>query len=516
MKSDLKRIQRLYGEDFAKRFCRPFFSHLIEREDFSFADFLVSIISPTKFFYEDVVKSGRTEKLKNALFGVLNTTKSQTVDIQETPEELMKKAGYTLYECKTNSDIHKFKKYYAKNEELCTFGDEKRIKTHIVFWAVKDNVDEIKRENFVHPRRQDEYGTSVISIQFTRGIESTLSIKNRYNHAVEHCDATFSNDLENIQAGLTDSFKKYYGIQLVNGGKAFDIPGYVVDVNGVYHKYNYEIENIHYCADNTIIVNGKPHHFDPSRYIIADYYIFDRKNKTIELLKNSGIEDSFVHQFDAIKKIEVENVGEFKCVNVFTGNDKPVEIILNKYNQIVKLTNNNIKELGNGFMQYNSAIKELTLNNVQRIRDEFLMDNTTLEKLNIQNVVEIGDRALSSNLELKELILKKAETLGVNFLISNTILESLECPKLRSVGAQFLFSNKRLTKLYFPKLIKINTGFIKSNDNILEFKAPLLDKSKYGSYLNSKFLEATKDGLLSRIIQRLPKISMKEDILDLF
>ena len=32
-------------------------------------------------------------------------------------------AGYILYECKTDADIQKFKKYYKKDEELCTFGD---------------------------------------------------------------------------------------------------------------------------------------------------------------------------------------------------------------------------------------------------------------------------------------------------------------------------------------------------------------------------------------------------------
>ena len=38
-------------------------------------------------------------------------------------------------------------------------------------------MDEIKREDFTEPMRQDKYGTSVISIQFTRGDINTLSIK---------------------------------------------------------------------------------------------------------------------------------------------------------------------------------------------------------------------------------------------------------------------------------------------------------------------------------------------------
>ena len=84
----------------------------------------------------------------------------------------MDEAGYKLYRCETYEDILAFKPYYYQkysekesiNELLCTFNDAKRIETHYVFFAVKKNVDEIKRENFKKPEREDEYGTSVISI----------------------------------------------------------------------------------------------------------------------------------------------------------------------------------------------------------------------------------------------------------------------------------------------------------------------------------------------------------------
>lgn len=82
-----------------------------------------------------------------------------------------------------------------------------------VFFAIKTNVDSIQRKHFLNPERQDEYGTSVISIQFTKDESCTLSIKNRYNHRVINCDATFSNNLDNIIPGLTRSFEKYYGLK---------------------------------------------------------------------------------------------------------------------------------------------------------------------------------------------------------------------------------------------------------------------------------------------------------------
>lgn len=89
----------------------------------------------------------------------------------------------------------------------------------LCFFAVKKNADEIKRENFTNPQRQDEYGTSVISIQFSKGTINDLSIKNRYNHSVNNPDATFSNNLENIKPGLTNSFEQHYGLNICQQSK---------------------------------------------------------------------------------------------------------------------------------------------------------------------------------------------------------------------------------------------------------------------------------------------------------
>ena len=50
-----------------------------------------------------------------------------------TVKEILAEKSYTLYECKTNEDIQKFRKYYAKGEELCTFRDPSRINNHFIF-----------------------------------------------------------------------------------------------------------------------------------------------------------------------------------------------------------------------------------------------------------------------------------------------------------------------------------------------------------------------------------------------
>ena len=134
----------------------------------------------------------------------------------KTPQELLSEAGYELEICETEDDIQKYKRYYAPGEELCTFSGG-RLESCYVFFAIKKNIDQIRREDFPRTQhddppasREDEYGTSVISIQFGRST-NVLSIKNRYNHTVTNPDATFSNNLENIIPGLTDSFQRTYG-----------------------------------------------------------------------------------------------------------------------------------------------------------------------------------------------------------------------------------------------------------------------------------------------------------------
>lgn len=201
---DLIKIKNKYGEEMM-HFARKNFSSILEQPGLLFRLFETNF-DYSKYLYDDIVKYNLTENFKNYIYSMANI-KVKLKSITKTPNELLNSVGYDLYECKTEEDIQAFKKYYANNEALCTFyGD--RLKECYVFFAVKKNVDEIKRENFPYPRREDEYGTSVISIQFLRGKYNTLSIKNRYNDKVFNPDATFSNNLENIVPGLTHAFKK--------------------------------------------------------------------------------------------------------------------------------------------------------------------------------------------------------------------------------------------------------------------------------------------------------------------
>ena len=172
MTNDLKIIKKLYGEAMM-RFCRDYFSTILE-ESGLLPEIMQKSFAPSHMLYDDLVGLNILDIFKGYIYDVFFIKKNEAKREEiSTPEELMKQAGYILYECKSEDDIQEFKKYYAKGEELCTFRGG-RLNSCYVFFAIKENIDEIKREDFTKLARQDEYGTSVISIQFSRDSSHTL------------------------------------------------------------------------------------------------------------------------------------------------------------------------------------------------------------------------------------------------------------------------------------------------------------------------------------------------------
>lgn len=145
MNYDLKVIKKKFGENMMK-LSRELFPTLLEEKGLLSGIFLDNF-NPSKTLYDDIKKEHLEKEFKMFIYGFLN--KDEVIEnSKKTPKELFEEEGYDFYECKTEEDIQKFKKYYARGEELCTFKD-KRLNKCYVFFAVKKNVDEIKREDFV-------------------------------------------------------------------------------------------------------------------------------------------------------------------------------------------------------------------------------------------------------------------------------------------------------------------------------------------------------------------------------
>lgn len=395
MNEDLKIIKKKYGEKMMK-LCRESFPTLLESEGL-LSQLMLEHFDPSHVLYEDIISDELEDEFKDFIYSLIELKKIKKV-VNKNSKELLEEAGYDLYECRTEEEIQNFRKYYQTNEMLCTF-EENRLSRCYVFFAVKKSVDDIRREDFKNPQREDLYGTSVISIQFTKNETHTLSIKNRYNHTVNNPDATFRNNLDNIIEGLTESFSRDYGMIQTNPSNDFEIPNYVRANDGRYYKYNYEINNIYYCTNNVIIDNFEAMKLEHNR-LLLDYFILDLQDKIISLYDDT-ISDCFPGGLKEIQQIWIIKEKESKKIIIKT-NQEDIIIEIDNDNKIIKYQNDNIEEIKNNFLIYNESLIKIDLPNVTIIGDNFLYFNESLREINLPNVVEIGDCFLYYNKSLKE------------------------------------------------------------------------------------------------------------------
>ena len=462
MIDDLKVIRKKYGEKMY-HFCRESFPTLLE-EPGKLSKLLSDNFHESHSLFDDIVANGKESEFKNFIYSLVDVENNNELVMIKTPEELMSSAGYVLVECYNEGDIQAFRKYYARREELCTFKGG-RLNRCRVFFAVKKNVSDIKREDFKNPTRQDEYGTSVISIQFTKDGTNTLSIKNRYNHTVNNPDATFSNNLDNIIPGLTASFEKHKDIVQKYKSNRFEIKGYVRANDGKYYKYNYEINNVYYCPDNIIIDNFNVKRYDKSRYLIIDYFIIDLSNKSIRLY-DKKLSDSFCDVIKDINKIEIDNIDSGKKITILGDNNKSLEIITDKDGKIISLKMNKIYDIGDKFLSYNTSLQKFTAENLTEVGDWFLSCNNTLQELYLPNLTKVGNGFLCFNTSLQKFTAENLTEVGSYFLWCNNTLQELYLPNLKIVGHDFLRRNKTLQKFTAENLIKVGDWFLNNNHKL--------------------------------------------------
>ena len=504
--NELKKIKKMYGEKFMK-LCREFFPTILEHQGLLTKILTSSFSTNSRTLNEDIRQFGLEEELKNFVYSKVNVEKEKPEIIEEkTPYELLEEAGYDLYECNSEEDIQSFKKYYKSGEELCTFNGN-RLDRCVVFWAVRKNVDEIKREDFESPIREDEYGTSVMSIQFSREKNSTVSIKNRYNHRVNNPDATYGNDLDRIIPGLTQSFEKLLserGMELNSDNiELFEIPSYIVAGDGKYYKYNMEINGIYYCPGNVIIDQGRVIQLESEKQVLMDYFILDKEKKTLSLY-DSNISDSFVDGFENIEKIEMRRDDEKekgrRVITIKKENcDSPIIIEINKDNGIVEYEDINLTEVGHHFLFENSVLNRLEVPNLKSVGINFLCQNLALSQLEVPNLKRVGRSFLSSNKVLSYLKVPSLESTGGYFLSWNYGLSQLNVPNLESTGVDFLRWNHGLSQLEAPNLKKVGQNFLEYNKGLYQLSLPELEE------VGDNFLK-NNEGMNELILPKLVKV----------
>lgn len=471
--SDLKYIKKHYGEHFAK-LCRECFPTILE-----YPGMLTDIIS-NKFdevssLYNDILPN--KDAFRTYILNVFASRikQNQGIETEKTPQQLLEDAGYILYpECKTEQDIQSYFKYYAYGEELCTFLGG-RLNTCRVWFAIKKDVAKIKRENFTNPQRQDEYGTSVISIQFTKGNSCTLSIKNRYNHKVANPDATFGNNLDNIVPGLTDAFKKEFNLNVdISSNKDFFIDGYVTASNGKIFKKILKIDNMIFCENNYIIYdNGEIENFDKAQYLLVENYLFDFSKKTIFKMDVPRSNDSFLNSIGTIKDMKVTVDKDKRKVIIITPKiGENITIVVDRANHFVEYHNSNVKGIGNEFLMHNSRMEVFDVPNVENIGNFCLYRNIPLKTLCAKNVKHIGSQFLEFNESLTEIDLPELNMVENDFIAFNKSISQVNLPKLQYIGSRFLKDNDSLKVVFLPSAKLIGYNFLFNNKTIKELYLP--------------------------------------------
>lgn len=232
----------------------------------------------------------------------------------KNPLQLLSDAGYEAFVVKTEQQKNSIEKYYRPNERLCTFGDPERHINYYMIHAIKKEVlgdDKLSPKKWHiqpsdKPERQDEYGTSVISIQIARS-GGFISIKNRYNHTIANPDATFGNNPDNIIPGLSDALKKYFHVEFNTTNS--QLPDNFRMVNDQLVRFNYETNNIYFGPDyyfsGSTITKLKD---DGSQLLFYDGFILNMAHDNSQIISVAGADSEMCYALNKYihgKKIKV-------------------------------------------------------------------------------------------------------------------------------------------------------------------------------------------------------------------
>ena len=502
---------------------------------------------------------------------IYKTQKQSDVHTDKNPLELLSEAGYDAFVVKTEEQKNSIKKYFRYGEALCTFGDATRHENYYMIHAVKRGADKIKPAQ--KPQRDDEYGTSVISIQIAKS-GGFISIKNRYNHTVDNPDATFNNNPDEIIPGLSESLKKYFDVDF-NVSHA-PMPHNYRMVNDQLVRYNCEINNIYFGPDY-YFSGSEITKLNTDYELMLDCFILNIKTGEISDIAqehkfftqhrylDTGIQvscgtDSASTILNIVcfgKKITVQKNPQNKTERKIFADDKHI-ITVNNKGDIVELNLPGIKFLYDGFLHNNHTLRkfsapdcEVIANNclvnaqieklyipaAKKVGDYFCFhNNQNLSELYAQKVQEFGDYCFSHtptnqplnfpnlkktgesfflrNENAPEIYMPNVEYFGRNCLLFNKVIQVVEFPKLRETDGYFMGNVENLKSLSVPELRVAGDGFLANNNSVKFLNAPKLElPGQYFLQDNTTLIELNApnvyDAASNKYIKRLKLVIAK-------
>ena len=466
-KSIFEQIKKQNGEHFAKTI-RGYHSGIFE---------IPHIVEILKYSGNDA------EPLLPYLMSLKKFSIMEQTEYKE-PLELLDEAGYFAYYVTNLKDQNAIQKYYRPDEELCTFYDPNRYIKCIIINAIKKNVRDFNRADFKgHEEREDDYATSVLSIQIPRE-GGRIRILNRYNHTVENSDNTFDGNPDKIIPGLAAALLQKFKIDFTV--KEAKLPDGFVILDDKIFRYQTERGNT-YIGQGYYVQNQTLHLLDPNTEIMLDHYVFNiQTGKLTNLFREYCMPDSFPAVFQSeIQGKTLQLTQNKDHGHTLWANGQP--ILTEKDGNIVSFTTQ-VKRLdGRAFMQYSQHLHTLNAPNLTNLPDGTLFENTDLEILNTPNLKEIGNSVLTHNTEMRTLNMPFVKTIGDSFLENNIFLYQFSAPNVVQIGDYFLNGNKFLRQLDFPNLIHVGSDFIPHNQILRLFNAPKLQDA-YDSFLSKSIL----------------------------
>lgn len=479
---DLKYLKMHYGEEFA-HLCRSLFPTILKHEG-KLASIIESKFAHSKFLAKDL--RGMEKEFKDFIYEIYEKDYKKAIfklKNKKTPEELMDEAGYILYpECKTEEDIQNFRKYWYREDgkhieykggnpqrisgdELCTF-DGGRLDTCRVWFAIKKDIDKIKREDY-KVQKENEYDLSALSIQFDKFGIPNLSIKGRYNHSVPCPDSTLDNNLDNIIPGLSEAFGIIKNVPQVK----FKPNKYIVAEDGKFYRFFGHNFSTYFCENGYVINNGKVTHFNPDRYILtSNGYLFDTKYKQLNLIylfeiNNYGEydlifdDDSFVKTYKKITKIDFVKTekGDRNIVISQKGN-YPVIIGLNNENAITSIIDPNIVVLPENYLNKSEDLETIKMDNLKLMNDGCFEFAPNVKNLKFPNLQQINSACFRWAKNLKTFEANNLKRIDNNSFVWLDQLKKFDAPNLKRIGDNCFFSISDRTIFNTPNLKKLGFG----------------------------------------------------------
>ena len=437
----------------------------------------------------DIVKYAGHEA--EPIMGYLESLKK--IHIEETgvyqdPLTLLDQAGYDAYYVTNLEEQNRIEGYYASardlkrmgikppgphGEKLCTFREPDRFQKYYIIHAVKKDADRFKREAFRGiETREDDYGTSVISIQISKA-GGLISIKNRYNHTVENCDNTFDSNPDKIIPGLSNSLRHHFNVDF--SSKESKLPNGYTSIDGKIVRYNFERDDIYFGSD-FYVKDGQIHHLKPHE-IMLDTHIFDLRTKkliypTDRFFRNE--EDT------TFKKVLL---GEIKGHKVIFKKDKNGQhLFIRKEGEKDPAKDVEILTVKDG------RITALNLPTTEKIGDDF-MKKTYLRSFNAPHVKKMGNNCLKLAGSLRTVNLPNLTTMG-NSCIYVTDLETIDLPNLKKIGDCCFNQPIPLKTLNLPALREMGKYCFQEVKSLTSLNLPALEQMRESCFAHSYQLES--------------------------